>query len=93
MRDMIGLAIAGVAGAALGAIFFGGLWLTVRALPVARHPAPLLLASAFGRSALALLGLYLISGASWQRLLAGLAGLTLARAIIVRRLRPVPPAS
>ncbi len=80
-----------VGGVALGLIYFGGLWMTVRRLPSARFPALLLLVSAIGRGAVALLGLYALAGPRWDGLLAGMAGFAVARVALVRRLRPAQP--
>jgi F1F0 ATPase subunit 2 len=82
----LGLALA--AGLGLGVFYFGGLWLTVRRLPTARHAGQLLLASAFVRMAVTLAGFYLVAGGQWQRLLICLLGFFSVRVIMVRRLRP-----
>ena len=81
------LLLAGPVGVGLGIVYFGGLWLTVRRLPDARWPALLLLGSMLGRTALTLLGFYLVMDARWERLLACLAGFILARMVLMRRLR------
>ena len=75
------------AGLGLGLIFFGGLWLTVRWLPKARWPALLFLASLLGRTAVTMVGLYLVMGGRWQRLLAAVIGFTLMRFVLVYWLR------
>jgi F1F0 ATPase subunit 2 len=82
----LGLALA--AGLGLGVFYFGGLWLTVKRLPTARHAAQLLLASAFVRMAVTLAGFYLVAGGEWQRLLMCLLGFFSVRVLMVRRLRP-----
>jgi F1F0 ATPase subunit 2 len=92
MLEIGQLLLAGVVGAGLGVVYFGGLWLTVRRLPEARWPALLLLGSMVGRTALTLLGFYVVMGARWERLLACLAGFILARMVLVRRLRSPHPA-
>jgi F1F0 ATPase subunit 2 len=72
----------------LGLFYFGGLWLTVRQLPTCRWPAPLLVGSFLGRTALTLVGFYLIMGGRWERMLACLVGFMMARLFLVSRLRP-----
>jgi F1F0 ATPase subunit 2 len=84
MHDLLTLAPAGVAGLALGAVFFGGLWWTVRKGVVSRHPAAWFLGSLMARTALLLGGFYWVAGDHWDRLLACLLGVTLARLIVTR---------
>jgi F1F0 ATPase subunit 2 len=78
------IAVSLLSGMVLGVIFFGGLWLTVRALPTARHPAALALASFWGRTALVVgsFGLFLAQG--WQTVLIGLVGFIVARLLMSR---------
>ncbi|MCA9006930.1 MAG: hypothetical protein KDA70_16760, partial [Planctomycetaceae bacterium] len=65
-------------GLILGALFFGGLWLTIRNLQKSSHPAFLFLASALVRISLTISGFWLIGvwldeSARWQRLMVCLA--------------------
>ncbi|MCA9040129.1 MAG: hypothetical protein KDA65_07280 [Planctomycetaceae bacterium] len=76
-------------GLLLGAIFFGGLWMTVKNLKKTRHPAPLFLMSALGRTLLTLsgfwfVGVWLSPEYQWQRLVACLLGFFLMRHISTR---------
>lgn len=73
----------GVAGLALGAVFFGGLWWTLRKSLASPRPALWILGSLLTRMSLLLVGLYLVSDGEWQRLLAGLAGVIGARYIVL----------
>lgn len=75
-----------LAGMALGAIFFGGLWWTVRRALGSPQPALLILASMVGRTGLVVAGFYFASGGEWQRLLLCLAGFILARFVVIRAL-------
>jgi F1F0 ATPase subunit 2 len=84
------LALSLAAGLALGAMYFGGLWWTVRRLPAARRPALFTLGSYLGRNALAAAGLWLVMAGDWRRLAAALAGMLLVRLVLVRRLGPAP---
>ncbi len=86
---MIDLTLAFVAGAGLGLLYFGGLWLTVRRLARARRPALLFLGSLVVRVAVLLGGLYLVMGEDWRRLLAALVGVIAARIVLTRRLGPL----
>ncbi len=75
--------LAGSAGAALGAFFFGGLWWTVRT--VGSRRSPLWLAGGLVlRMAVTLLGFHAVGAGHWQRLLACLAGFIVARSIALR---------
>jgi F1F0 ATPase subunit 2 len=78
-------------GILLGAVFFGGLWWTVRVGVSARQPALWFLFSLLARSALTLAGFYLFSAGDWRRLLACLAGFTLARFLVTRFAGPPGP--
>ena len=86
MTDTQWLFVAFVAGIGLGAFYFGGLWLTLRYLPEARSPGLVTLVSFAGRTLLTLLGMYFVMGGRWQRLAACLAGMVVARVVLVRRL-------
>ena len=74
-----------IAGIGLGLLYFGGLWLTVRALSTVRRPGLLTLGSFAGRMAVTLVSFYLIMGGHWERLLAALLGFLLTRGMLVRR--------
>lgn len=77
-------------GIVLGTAYFGGLWLTVRRLPTARHPALLSLGSFFIRTLVTMLGFYLVMGSQWERLLLCLGGFLLARTVLMHRWGPAP---
>ncbi len=81
-------ALALLAGLALGGIFFGGLWYTVRRCVSSRRPALLLLASLALRMGITLGGFYVVAGGHWQSLLACLLGFVLARLLATRLTRP-----
>lgn len=83
------VALALLAGLGLGAVYFGGLWLTVRRLPTARNPGALAAASLFGRLAIVGGAFYGIAQARrWELLLAALAGMIVVRFVLIRKLRP-----
>jgi F1F0 ATPase subunit 2 len=78
-------------GGGLALLYFGGLWLTVQRAVEADHPHWLLLGSFAARSALVLLGFFLviaIPGADWTLLLASLLGFLAGRTVLVHRWRP-----
>jgi F1F0 ATPase subunit 2 len=92
MIDPLDLGLAMMEGAMLGAIFFGGLWWTVRKAVTARHPALWFFGSMLLRMCIVLSGFYFILGDSWQDLLAGLLGFIAARLVAVRLSRGIAQA-
>jgi F1F0 ATPase subunit 2 len=74
-------------GAALGLFFFGGLWWTVRAIVDSRRSVWIQLASLLVRTAVTLLGFYLVGGGDARRLVACLAGFVLPRLLVARHVR------
>ncbi|QAY86140.1 ATP synthase subunit I [Pseudomonas arsenicoxydans] len=94
----LGGAVALLAGGTLGVIFFGGLWLTVRHGASSPTPARWFMGSLFVRTAIVLLGFYVIGASQPARLGICMLGFLLARAIVVRATQPAaapitPPAS
>lgn len=87
MNAPVALLLALVAGALLGALFFGGLWWTVRRSLVSAHPMLWVLGSMLLRMVFTLGGFYLVAGDAWQRLLACLVGFVLARFVVIRLTR------
>jgi F1F0 ATPase subunit 2 len=88
MNEWLTLALAGMAGLLLGAIFFGGLWWTVRLGVASRRPALLFLGSLLLRTVVVVAGFYFVGDAHWQRLLACLFGFVIARIIVTRLAGP-----
>ncbi len=82
------LVLALAAGAGLGAIYFGGLWWTVRRAGSFRRPAISMLVSVLLRMSVVLGGFYLVAGYGWQRLLLCLLGFVIARAAVSRQVHP-----
>jgi F1F0 ATPase subunit 2 len=87
MNNFIILAFALVAGLVLGAIFFGGLWWTVRHGVSSKHPALWFLGSMVVRMSIVLAGFYFVGRGDWQRLVACLVGFIIARFIVMRLTR------
>jgi F1F0 ATPase subunit 2 len=84
MSDPLTLLLASVAGAVLGAIFFGGLWWTVRRAVSAKQPALWFFGSLLLRTSVALAGFYIGSGGHPDRLLSCLLGFVMARFLVTR---------
>ncbi|MEP6751011.1 MAG: ATP synthase subunit I [Bacteroidota bacterium] len=81
--------LAFVAGIALGIIFFGGLWFTVKKIVTAKIPALWMLGSFIFRVGIVLSGFYFISSGSWQRLVISLIGFTAARFFVIHFTRTI----
>jgi F1F0 ATPase subunit 2 len=88
MNDTLYMLLVFTGGLLLGALFFGGLWLTVRKTVAAKQPALWIAGSLFLRTGIALAGFYYIGHSDWQRLLSCLVGFITARLIIIRLTRP-----
>lgn len=87
MAEAIGWIVAAVAGALLSALYFAGLWWTVRRVPYTRHPATLIAVSFLVRAALAAGALWLVIGGDVVRLLAALGAFLLVRTAVLWRVR------
>jgi F1F0 ATPase subunit 2 len=83
MSDPLTTVLSGGAGIVLGAIFFGGLWYTVRRAMSSRRPALWFLCSLLLRMGIALAGFYLVGKDDWRRMLACLAGFIVARFAVI----------
>ena len=88
MNETLRLAPALVTGVLLGAMFFGGLWWTVRKGVSSQRPALWFFGSLLLRMTIALAGFYVVSGGHWERLLVCLLGFVTARLIVTRLTRP-----
>jgi F1F0 ATPase subunit 2 len=84
MNEKIILAATVTAGVLLGAIFFGGLWWTVRKGVTAKSPALWFLGSSLLRMGIALVGFYFVARGDWKKLLLCLLGFLVARVIVLR---------
>ena len=97
MNEPMSLAFALAAGTLLGAMFYGGLWWTVRRGVSSDRVALWFLGSLLLRMGVALSGIYFVSAGHWQRLLLCLLGFVIARGAVTRLTRPpeehpAPPA-
>ncbi len=84
MNEILHLFLSLIAGFLLGAVFFGGLWWTVRKGLSSRKPAFWFLGSLLIRTSIVIAGLYFVSDSHWERLLTCLFGFFVMRHIIVR---------
>ena len=88
MNNFLNLTLALVAGIALGAIFFGGLWWTVGKGVSSKSPVLWFLTSMLTRMGIVLAGFYFVGRGDWQRLVSCLLGFIIARFIVMRLTRP-----
>lgn len=86
MNEILVIASATISGIALGVFYFGGLWLTLLHLSRSRQPVLLTLSSFLGRSIVCLFCFYLVASNSWEGLVSSLAGFTLTKIALTRRL-------
>lgn len=89
MNEFLILALALVSGLLLGAIFFGGLWWTVRKGVTTKSPALWFLGSMLLRMGLVLIGFYFVGRGDWRRLVVCLVGFIIARFIVMWLTRPL----
>ncbi len=84
MPETSSLILASLAGILLGAVFFGGLWWTVRKGLSSQQAALWFSGSLLLRTGIALAGFYFVSHGEWPKLLACLLGFLLARVSVTR---------
>jgi F1F0 ATPase subunit 2 len=83
MNEILMLTLSLLSGILLGFLFFGGLWLTLSHLPGSREPSLFVLTSFLARSALCLLGFYLIGKGGLEMLAFSLAGFVLSKLALI----------
>src|SRR3990172_3048997 len=87
MNETLMLVVAGGGGLVFGAVFFGGLWWTVRKGVSSPRPALWFAGSILLRTGVVLAGFYFVGGGQWQRLLVCLLGFGIARFLVIRLTR------
>ena len=87
MNKTLTMVLALVTGVLLGAMFFGGLWWTVRKGVSSKRSALWFFGSLLLRTSIALAGFYFIARGHWERLLVCLLGFVIARLIVTRLTR------
>jgi F1F0 ATPase subunit 2 len=88
MNETLILVAALAVGAMLGAIFFGGLWWSIRKGVSSKQPALWFLGGFLLRMSIALGGFYFVSLGHWERLLTCVLGFFTARFIVTRLIGP-----
>ena len=84
MNEPLTLLLAALAGGLLGAIFFGGLWWTVRKGLTSKQPAFWFLGSMLLRTGIVLAGFYFVANQHMERLVACLLGFVIARLVVTQ---------
>ena len=88
MHETVTVVLAWATGLLLGAIFFGGLWWTIRKGLSSKRLALWFLGSLLLRTSIALAGFYFVVRGHWERLLLCLLGFVMARLIVTWITRP-----
>ena len=83
MIETLTLCLSGAAGGALGLVFFGGLWWSVRRGIASNQPALWFFVSLIVRMSIALTGFYFVSASRLDRMAACLCGFILARLAVI----------
>lgn len=78
-------ASAAAGGVVLGLIYFGGLWITVNKVSGARRPYLLLTGSFLLRTALILVGFYLLLLYNWVYLILAMTTFIVTRQVVIQR--------
>ena len=76
-------------GVLVGAVFFGGLWWTVREAPRFANPGLWFAGSSLSRTVVAVGGFWSIADGNWRNILVCLVGFLAARIAVTRMTRPV----
>jgi F1F0 ATPase subunit 2 len=87
MNEILFMILAFILGLALGLLFFGGLWFTIEKTINAKMPGIWVLGSFLLRVSIVMIGFYIISQGSWQRIIICLLGLIAARFMITYLIR------
>lgn len=84
MNEILYMILAFIVGIALGMLFFGGLWYTVKKAVTTKLPSLWFFMSFFLRVTVVLIGFYYIAPGGWQPLVISLLGFIVARAVVTQ---------
>ncbi len=88
MNEIVRLVPALIIGVLLGAVFFGGLWWTVKKGISSKRPSFWFIGGMLLRISVTMAGFYVVvRGQHWERLLMCLAGFVIARGIVTQLTR------
>ena len=88
MSETVMRVLAWLAGGLIGAVFFGGLWWTVRKAFPSKWAPLWFSVSLLLRTGVALTGFYVVAAGHWARMLLCLLGFVMARLVVARLTRP-----
>jgi F1F0 ATPase subunit 2 len=89
MLEIAPLMLAFLVGVLVGAVFFGGLWWTVRRALLSNLAGVWFAGSFLIRTAIALGGFYVAGQGDWRRLVSSVAGFLVARLLVVQLTRTI----
>lgn len=84
----LALALSALAGIVLGALYFGGLWLTITKIRALKSPGVLLIVSFLLRTVLVIGGFYLITDGKLERLAVSMLAFFVTRFAFIRHFQP-----
>lgn len=87
MNETLVLALSVIAGVGVGALFFGGLWWTLRKALVSSHAAVWFLGSLIVRTTIVLAAFFAIGRGNWQRMAGCLVGFIIGRFMVLQLTR------
>jgi len=91
MSEILSFVLSGIAGIALGLIYFGGLWVTIRHGLSSRYSAWWFAISMVVRMVLVVAGFFVVMGHHWERLAMCLVGFVVGRLVVTWMTRtPLP---
>lgn len=90
MEIIMHIVLSIAAGVILGVFFFGGLWKTVNLIEDIKRPMLWMAGSFIIRSAVVMIGLYVLLQMHWLNMAVALIGFFMTRIILVRKYREAP---
>ncbi len=87
--DALKLVALVLAGCGIGLLFFSGLWFTVQGIVRQKHSGLILAVSFIVRMGLVVVSFYFLMAHDWKRLVALVIGFTLARIVMIRRIKQI----
>lgn len=89
MNEILHHGLVFAVGTMIGAMFFGGLWWTVRNAPRFEFPGLWFAGSSMLRTFVAIAGFWLVANGNWPNILACMAGFVAVRFVVAWATRPV----
>lgn len=93
MNEIVFKSLVFLSGMALGAVFFGGLWLTVKITLGSRYPVLWYFGSLLARVGITLTGFYYVASGSWVNMLICMLGFVISRFVVLHATRKREAAS